>query len=136
MGTIPSLAIKKYMRDAETIVHAVDDSPHFKTGGNGSRFIAMTTADVIPVYAGMNCVTIIHMLIVGKRFGRSMPKAPKMFWAYLYDTRPISVPIRELIPINVAYVDSIFGKGTPEDAEREYREAITNILRIVTAKPK
>ena len=30
----------------------------------------------------------------------------------------------------------MLGKGTPEDAQREYRDAITNILRIVTAKPK
>ena len=102
MGAIPSLAIRKYMRDAETIVHAVDVSPHFKMGGSGSRFIAMTTADVIPVYAGMNWVTIIHMLNVGNRFGKSMPNAPRMFWAYLYDTRAISVPISELMPITVA----------------------------------
>jgi len=124
------------MSDAETIVHAVDANPHFKMGGSGRRFIAMTTADVIPVYAGMNWVTIIHMLNVGNRFGTSMPKAPKMLWAYLYDTKPISVPARELMPMSVAYVDNMLGKGTPDDTQREYMDAITNILRIVTAKPK
>jgi len=61
------------MRDAETMVHAVDDNPHFKTAGSGRRFIVMTTADVIPVNAGMNWVIIIHWLIVVKRLGRSMP---------------------------------------------------------------
>jgi len=26
--------------------------------------------------------------------------------------------------------------GTPEDTQREYKDAITNMLRTVTAKPK
>jgi hypothetical protein len=76
------------------------------------------------------------MLIVGNRFGKSMPKAPKTLWAYLYDTSPISVPASEFMPMSVAYVDNMLGKETPDDTQREYMDAITNMLRIVTAKPK